>query len=256
MALTHEELFGSNKTKPCVRGVFGVSGSGKTIFLNEMLKKASRSKSYGPMWRAVVFDVKHEGYENLLPEKIKPCRTMDDVVRSMKKSRITVVHPQIESAEPFLDEVISYIFELSQRVEDFSATLVLEESSTFIGANAGSIPPAIKRMATQGRSLGLSLILANQRALSNKWTDTQSTSLTLFRLARPDSEMLKKRWGLDADAIEGRLSEKQFSFAHYDLEKLTLDYYSPVEMTPKLSAKAEIKPSKAKNPIGGSLGPF
>ena len=255
MALSHETILGANRTSPCVRAVFGVSGSGKSVFLNEMLKEASRSKAYGPLWRAVVFDVKHEGYASLLPKKMKPARDMSEVVKQMEKSRITVVHPEMFGAQGFLDELIDYLFDTARRVEGFSATLILEESSTFIKAN--SLPSSIKRFATQGRSLGLSLVVANQRALSNKWIDTQASSLTLFRLARPDAKMLDQRWGICPTNLEEKLSEKKFAFAHFDLEDLSLDFYSPIEMTSeRLTAKAEIKPSKPSKPFGGRFGPL
>ena len=254
MALNHEQILGSNREKPCVRMVFGISGSGKSVFLHEMLKEASRSKAYGPLWRAVVFDVKHEGYSNLLPKKMKPCTTMNEVVEQMKDSRITVIHPEILGSQAFLDDVIHYLFSLAERVKDFSATLILEESSTFIKAN--SLPASIKRFATQGRSRGLALVVANQRSLSNKWIDSQASSTTLFRLARPDADMLKKRWGICPDNLESRLGEKKFSFAYFDLETLSLDFYEPVEMTSeRLTAKAEIKPSKPEKPFGGGCGP-
>jgi hypothetical protein len=254
MALNHEKILGSNRETPCVREVFGISGSGKSVFLHEMLKEASRSKAYGPLWRAVVFDVKHEGYASLLPKKMEPCTNMTEVVEQMKNSRITVVHPEVMGAQGFLDDLIHYLFATAERVKGFSATLILEESSTFIKAN--SLPASIKRFATQGRSRGLALVVANQRSLSNKWIDTQAASVTLFRLARPDADMLSKRWGICPDNLETRLGAKKFSFAYFDLETLSLDFYEPVAMTSeRLTAKAEIKPSKPEKPFGGGFGP-
>ena len=173
----------------------------------------------------------------------------------MEKSRITVIHPEMMGAQGFLDQVIDYMFDVARTVKGFSGTLVLEESSTFIKAN--SLPKSIKRFATQGRSLGLSLVVANQRALSNKWIDTQASSLTLFRLARPDAKMLDQRWGICPDSLESKLSEKKFSFAHFDLEELSLNFYEPIEMTSKnLTSKAEIKPSKPEKPFGRGFGPL
>ena len=256
MVLSHESFFGSDTTKPCTRMVFGISGSGKSVFLKEMLKQASRSTSYDKMKRFIVFDVKHEsGYAELLPKKQKPCTCMDSFTKQIEKSRIVVVHPPLRSADEFLSNVIEFMFHTAQRVNDFAATLVLEESSTFVTSH--NIPTNVKRLATQGRSLRLSLIAVNQRALQNKWLDSQSQSITMWRLARPDSELLKRRWGLCPDSTEAKLAEKKFSFAHFDLETLNLDYYEPIEMTSKnLSAKAEIKPSKPRKAFGGSLGPF
>lgn len=234
------ELLGANKTRPCVRQVYGVSGSGKTFFLNRMIAAAERDGSFGPLHRFIIVDVKHEGYADLVEELDG---TADDAIETIQKNRTSVVHADIELAQQDIDEIIDYLFHTAERVEGFSATLVIEESSTFITPTR--VPPSIKRLATQGRSLGLSLILANQRALSNKWTDTQSTSLTLFRLAIPDRKLLKDRWGLDADSLDDKLSTKKFSFAHYDLEKLGLRFFEPIP---------EKKPSKGRKRKAGRIG--
>ena len=225
MGLTPEVLFGSNKTSPCVSQVYGVSGTGKTFFLAKMLRKTAKAKTFPPLWRAVVFDVKHEGYSDIVEA---PVTTFEGFLKSVKDERLTVVHPSMEEAPEFLDDIIGWMFDTAQTVEDFGGCLILEESSTFIGSSVGSIPLSLKRLATQGRSLGLSLVLANQRALSNRWTDTQSQRLVLFRLALPDRRLLFDRWGILADEMDERLAERKFSFAHYDLESLNLSFYAPL----------------------------
>jgi hypothetical protein len=230
--ITPSELLGSNRTRPCTRQVFGVSGSGKTYFLNRMLSEASRDKEFGPLHRFIIIDIKHDGYEDLV-EEIDG--TASDAIERIQENRISVVHADIEYAQEDIDVLIDYLFATAQRVPEFSATLVIEESSSFITPT--TVPNSIKRLATQGRSLGLSLILANQRALSNKWTDTQSTSLTCFRLAIPDRKLLKDRWGLDAEVLDERLSKLKFSFAHYDLEDLSLRFFSPVPPKPPVKKK-------------------
>lgn len=238
--MTPSELFGSNKTSPCVRQVYGISGSGKTYFLNQMIRQGIKSKDFDPMWRFIIFDVKHEGYADLVKS---PATSTEEAIKNLKDERVAVIHPPIEYSQQELDDLIYWLFETAQRVENFGATLILEESSTFIRSSVGGIPASIKRMATQGRSLGLSMVLANQRSLSNKWTDTQSSSITMFRLAVPDGEMMKKRWGLKHDEIDQRLAEKKFSFAHYDLESLDLSYYAPLH-EPKI--EKPIPPVKKK----------
>ena len=237
-------LLGANKETPCVRQIYGVSGSGKTYFLSRMIRAAAKDKAFPPMWRFIIFDVKHEGYSGLVE---KPFSNTADAVKSLKDNRVAVIHPPIEYSQQELDALINWMFETSMRVEDFGATLILEESSTFIRSTVGGIPSSIKRLATQGRSLGLSMILANQRALSNKWTDTQSSSITMFRLAVPDGEMMKKRWGLDNTAIDLKLSERQFSFAHYDLIDLSLSYFSPLD-APQPTKDKPLPPLKKKKP--------
>ena len=229
--LSVDNLFGSDKTQPCVRQIYGVSGSGKSYMLNRALKAASKSKGFGKFHRFIVFDIKMDGYGCLLNEKKKqyPVSDIEGIIKSIKDNRITLIYPSIEDADILLEETIKHIFDLAQNLEGFSASFLLEESSTFIGSHPYSIPLQIKRFATQGRSLGLSLLLVNQRALNNMWTDSQSQGLTLFRLAIPDALLLKKRWGLNHEEIDSKLSSKKFSFAHYDLESLKLSFYDPIK---------------------------
>lgn len=226
MTLSPSSLLGSNREKPCVQQVFGISGTGKTVFLCETIRQAARSSDFGPKHRFVIFDVKHEGYETLAPPK----SSTSEALKKIDKEKVLVIHPEMDTALQELNDLINFLFDSAKFDKEFSATLILEESSTFIGSTVGSIPPTVKRFATQGRSLGLSLLLVNQRALSNKWTDTQSSSITCFRLARPDAKMLNDRWGLDAEQMDDKLSEKKFSFSHFDLETLSLSYYDPIEI--------------------------
>lgn len=252
MNMTPATLFGADKTSPCVRQVYGVSGSGKTVFLNHMLREASKDRSFGPMWRAVVFDVKHSGYEDLVK---KPTTNHMETIRNMKKHKITVVHPDIEEAQSSLDAIINHMFGLAQSVEDFTGVLIIEESSTYIRSTVGGIPASIKRFATQGRSLGLSLLLVNQRSLSNRWTDSQSNSLTMFRQPIPDADALKKKWGINGEEMNSKLAEKPFSFAHFDLESLNISYYNPIELPPPTLKPVDgsEKKKEAKVPKGPDL---
>ena len=221
-----ESLFGSDRTKPACRQIYGISGTGKTVFLCESIRKAARSRAFGGKHRFIIFDVKADGYQTLAP----PVDDGESAISRLESDRVVVVHPDIKTAAQELDDIIDYLFRVSSADPEFSATLVIEECSTFIGSSSGSIPASIKRMATQGRSKGLTMLLVNQRALTNKWTDSQSQGITMFRLAKPDSKMLYDRWGLNADEIDEKLSQNKFSFAHYDLEDLTVSYYEPIQI--------------------------
>ena len=173
--------------------------------------------------------MKHEGYESLAP----PVPNIPTAIQEMDKQKISVVHPQIEDSFDQLDDIIEWMFDMADYDREFSATLILEESSTFIGSSVGAIPPSIKRFATQGRSKGLTLILVNQRALSNKWADTQTSSITCFRQAIPDRKLLKDRWGICGDTMDEKLKKEKFSFAHLNLETLELEYFKAIKI-PKI----------------------
>jgi len=228
-SITASSFLGSDTTKPAVRQVFGISGSGKTTWMSELIRRSSKSSAFSPMFRIVVFDVKHEGYA----EVGKVVTDWKGFQKSIKKNRVTVIHPpDLLDARLFLDEVVDYLFTLSERISGFGASLILEESSTFINSNPNGVPPSLKRMATQGRSKSLSLILLNQRALSSKWVDTQTQSMVIFRLPIPDWELVNRRWGFDGIAIDSRLKELKFSYAVFDLESLEIGYYQPVDIQP------------------------
>ena len=223
------EFLGSSNESPCVKQVVGVSGSGKTEWLNAMIRSAARSKDSNPRHRYIIFDIKNDGNADMVEH---PASTISGAIRQAEEEKVVVIHPTIEEADDMLEDLISWMFYTAQELgEEFSATLVIEESSTYIGSHAASIPTQVKRLATQGRSMGLSLILVNQRALGNKWTDTQSQSMIMFRLARPDAEMLKKRWGVESESLNSRLAERKFSYALYDLEELKLSFYEPINYT-------------------------
>lgn len=224
--LTPASLFGSDRTKPCVTQVYGISGTGKSVFLCESLRKACRSKDFGEKHRFIVFDIKHEGYETLAP----PVYSVAHAMKKMDKDKIVVIHPSMETADEELDDMINYLFELANFDPEFSATFILEESSTFISSSVHGIPRTIKRFATQGRSKGLSLLLVNQRSLSSKWTDTQSSAIVGFRLAIPDRKLLLDRWGIRAEEVDSKVAEQKFSFFHFDLESLTIDYYNAIKV--------------------------
>jgi len=172
----------------------------------------------------IIIDVKAEDYGSIA----EPITDLETAMKSINENRATVYYPGVHSAVNDTEVLIDYLFHLADQQGDFEATLILEESSTYITAHM--VPDQIKRMAVQGRSKGLSLILANQRMMNNKWLDTQTAHLLAFQCPIPDRKMIKDRWGLDGDAMSERLATKPFSFAHFDFNTLQLRYYAPIDL--------------------------
>jgi hypothetical protein len=216
-------LHGDAKS-PAVRQVFGTSGTGKTTLLEHWSYEAVRSKQFPKNWRLVIVDVKAEDYSDLVP----PLRDLEAVMESINKNRITLFYPNVHTAHLDVEQLVDYLFYLSDQAEDFSATMILEESSTYITAH--TVPPQLKRMAVQGRSKKLTIVLANQRMMTNLWIDTQTAHLLAFQCAIPDRAMIQKRWGIDGESMSSRLAQLDFSWAHFDFNSLSLKYYAPVEL--------------------------
>mgnify|MGYP003140346235 CR=1 FL=1 len=221
--LNPSDFLGGDRKRPAVRQIFGVSGSGKTTLLETWGRQAVKSKEFPKNWRLIVIDVKAEDYGSIA----EPIYDLEAAMKSINENRATVYYPGVHDAEDNVETLIDYLFHLSDQQKDFQATMILEESSTYITAH--TVPPMIKRMAVQGRSKGLALILANQRMMNNKWLDTQTAHLLAFQCPIPDRKMIKDRWGLNGDQISERLAQLPFSFAHFDFNTLQLRYYAPVD---------------------------
>ena len=227
MSLTHEILMPDGKRLHTL--VCGQAGSGKTFFIERLLESAVSDPRFGPKHRFVLIDPKHEAftkirvprrYSSLLDRAVARLkgerRTMRVRPRSswspsrFRSDRVVVIHPDIEALPDVVSEVVDELFRQSADPQ-FSATLVLDEAAVLIEPQR--ILPAIKRLATQGRSRRLRGVFASQRPLSNRWLDGQVSDFILFSLGLPqDSEMLKKRWGVDLDEFRGPLSYRQHSW--------------------------------------------
>ena len=79
-----ESLFGSDRTKPACRQIYGISGTGKTVFLCESIRKAARSRAFSGKHRFIIFDVKADGYQTLAP----PVFDSDTAIEKMANDRV------------------------------------------------------------------------------------------------------------------------------------------------------------------------
>ena len=185
-------------------------------------------RSYGPDHRFVILDIKHE---YLFPNKYQktayfPITDLRRAISSISENRLTLVYPPLEDADLFLQIIIEYLFEAADEIETFSASLIVEESSMYVSPQ--TIDPSLQRVLTQGRSKRITVGLANQRFLTNRWIDNLAASMVAFPLAIPDRDILKRRWGLDGEGLNAKLLEERHSFAVFDLETQGLDYYRPI----------------------------
>jgi hypothetical protein len=226
MNLDPYEFFHGDLKRPAVRQVFGTSGTGKTTLLEQWSSEAVRSRKFPKNWRLLIVDVKADDYSSI----VEPITDLDEVMKSLNENRITLFYPGVHTALEDVEQLVDYLFYLADNQEDFSATMILEESSTYITAHV--VPPQLKRMAVQGRSKGLTIVLANQRMMNNLWIDTQTAHMVAFQSAIPDHALVKKRWGIDGDAMSKRLAERPFSWSHFDFNSLDLKFYAPLELQP------------------------
>ena len=173
--------------------VFGKSGSGKTYLIKNSLYSAIK-------------DV--------------------EIAESINKNRTTVIWPDYSNTQEIIDVVIDILFQYSEIFPIFSATLIIDEAGEVISHQ--KIPPSIGKLAVQGRSKLLKLVVLNQRPLLNRKLDAQLEHIILFSQVGIDSDNLQKRWGLSLEEIMLDLDRIQYSFYYFNTMKNTRNLYGPL----------------------------
>tara|TARA_Y100000114_G_C11763278_1_gene331222 strand:+ start:7424 stop:8173 length:750 start_codon:yes stop_codon:yes gene_type:complete len=222
--------------------VAGTSGSGKTTAMVSILSEAIRSDKFGENHRFVIIDPKVQAgdYDKLA----EPVMTVEKAIDSIHDNRTTVYWPDYQGFDQVtlqndVSRIIDHMFEIVKRNPEVSITVVIDEASILITPN--KIPSSIKRLSVQGRAKNILPIYISQRPLTNRWLDSNVSNIILFRMLPIDADNLTKRWGVDFEEVNSKISNVDYSFVRFDLEKSTLNRIKPVDMPKKIWQKKKTK---------------
>jgi len=211
----------------------GMSGSGKTTAAVSMLQEASKSSKFNEHHRFIIIDPKRQpGDWDVLAD---PITDLKKASKSIRKERITLFWPEMETLEEEVSYLADYAFNLADSEPKSSYTFVLDESSILITPT--QIPLSLKRLAVQGRAKKIMPIWITQRPLVSRWTDANVSNMLLFRTLPVDADQLSKRWGVDFESNMSIIREKDYSFAWFDLEKAKIKHMNPVDLPKKRRKK-------------------
>ncbi len=206
--------------------VAGLSGSGKTTMVLSTLQKAIKSPSMGEFHRFVIIDPKRQnGDYDILGE---PIRDIEKMFKSIRKNRVSVFWPDLESFEYDVESIVEYMFALSDSDSRISFTFVLDEASIMI--TPSKIPLSLKKLSLQGRAKRIKPVFISQRPIINRWTDANLSNLYLFNTLPVDYDTLTKRWGVDFVQNGEGLKEVDYSFMWFNMEKAVFKMMNPVEL--------------------------
>tara|TARA_R110002012_G_scaffold309294_1_gene516221 strand:- start:1475 stop:2215 length:741 start_codon:yes stop_codon:yes gene_type:complete len=213
--------------------VAGLSGSGKTTAVLTTLQHAIRKGSgFGENHRFVIVDPKVQpGDYDLLAE---PSTSAEDALHKIRKERVVVLWPDLDFVQEEVETLVSGLFNMADSSPEHSFTFVLDEASILI--TPSRIPPALKRLAVQGRAKRIKPVFISQRPIVNRWTDANLSTLLLFNTLPVDADTLGKRWGVAFDDHADSIRETPYSFVWFDMEKATFTAMEPVEL-PKQPTK-------------------
>lgn len=208
--------------------VFGKSGSGKTYGIRALIMKALPNKKFGKNHRFIVVDPKvQSGDYDVLTDPITD-DNIETIAESLNENRLTLVWPSYEYAGELIDQIIELLFHISDAFEDFSATLIIDESGEFISHN--SMPKSIGKLAVQGRAKRLKGVFLNQRPILNRKLDSQVQSIVLFDMVTIDMDNLAKRWGINWDEIQGKILKEKHSFYHKNFMENTASFFHRIKI--------------------------
>ena len=209
--------------------VFGKSGSGKTYLMKNSLYSAAKDlKNFPSFHRFIVIDTKRQsGDFDILAEPIVS-DDWEEIAESINENRVTVIWPEYRNNLEIIDVVIDIMFQYAEIFPVFSATLVIDEAGEVISHQ--KIPPSIGKLAVQGRSKLLKLVVLNQRPILNRKLDAQLEHLVLFSQVGIDSDNLQKRWSLSLEEIIQQLDEVQYSFYYFNTMKNSRHFYGPLQI--------------------------
>tara|TARA_R100000900_G_scaffold1326_1_gene2822 strand:- start:2158 stop:2880 length:723 start_codon:yes stop_codon:yes gene_type:complete len=206
--------------------VAGLSGSGKTTMVLSTLQKAIKSPSMGEFHRFVIIDPKRQnGDYDILGE---PIRDIEKMFKSIRKNRVSVFWPDLESFEYDVENIVEYMFALSDSDNRISFTFILDEASIMI--TPSKIPLSLKKLSLQGRAKRIKPVFISQRPIINRWTDANLSNLYLFNTLPVDYDTLSKRWGVDFVQNGEGLKEVDYSFMWFNMEKGNFQMMNPVEL--------------------------
>ena len=132
-----EELYRADSKRLNVM-VAGQPGSGKSFFIEHTLKDYL-SKSRLKNERFVYITPKGE---TILDLDITPLHKLD---KALRKERLVVIAPDLETLEDDVDDTNAYIFNLRDANEDLTATIIIDDSQVFL-KNQGNVSPELRRL--------------------------------------------------------------------------------------------------------------
>ena len=247
MTLAHDLLLPDGKRLHTL--ISGQAGSGKTYLTEKVLKSAINDPAFGPEHRFILIDPKHEAFKGIKTVKSMAPSWVERIITRLRsgelrlegltptfkwnsakfrRSRAILIYPDVEELDFVLHTIINDLFKQSEAPKSkFSATLILDESTMVIGPH--SIHPAVKRLATQGRSRMIRGVFISQRPISNRWLDGQVSEFVTFDPGMPqDADLLKRRWGINLDQFGPALSAKRYSWLRVQWPGPTYSVMEPI----------------------------
>jgi len=214
--------------------VVGQSGSGKSTFL-ELTAKDFLKSNRSEVFRMVYFSPKHEGFLDLLPrtKRGKPIGlvfTVEDMLRSMEKNRLTVFFPDPLDLENIMDETINSIFDFKEVNPSLKATLIIDDAQVFLSSRKQA-SDAHRRLALLGRSREINAVYVSHALILNKSLEGQVEHLFFFTLPAPVHWKAGiERYGFNPEPYVDDLKSQPYSFISFDVKTGEASRMKPIEL--------------------------
>ena len=204
-----KELYRADKKRLNVI-IAGQPGSGKSFFIEHTLEeylKKSRLKDE----RIVYITPKQESILDL------EITSMGNFEKALRKERIIVLAPEMETLEDDVDYIINHLFEVREANQDMTAAVIIDDSQIFLKAQ-GNVTPALKRLALTGRSRGIRAIFVSHTMILNKSLEGSVQYILNFTLPQPMFfKDAQKRYGYDPEPLQEELRQTEYGYIWHDV---------------------------------------
>tara|TARA_R100000655_G_scaffold8784_2_gene22606 strand:- start:62 stop:769 length:708 start_codon:yes stop_codon:yes gene_type:complete len=205
--------------------IWGQAGSGKTVFLEETMKKFLKQNK-DPNLRVFYISPKNEGFE--WSKEIH--FDLEKAIGALKKNRLSVFYPQMDYLENDVDEAINSIFDLQASNENSKFVIIIDDSQIFLSPRK-SASSAHKRLALTGRSRNIKGIYVAHNIVFAKELESQVDVLVGFNNPSPiHYRSAIERFNFDPEPFADKIREKKYSFVWYDLRNESPNLMNPIEI--------------------------
>ena len=222
-----DDLYKPDYKSKLTTQIVGRPGSGKSFYLKHtILEFMKRNKD--PNYRLIFICPKQEMYFS--DEKEHRPISVTQFERHIRRNRLSLIYPDTDALDRQVEKIIDHVFAIERENEGFSATIIIDDSQTFIESKK-SISPAFRRLALTGRSRGIRYVAVAHSIIYQKDLEGSTSYIIMFNLPfKQHWNDSIKRYGFDPEPYVEQLATTPYSHVWFDVTTTKVSLYPPLEI--------------------------
>ena len=222
-----DDLYKPDYKSKLTSQIVGRPGSGKSYFLKHTITEFLK-RNKDPNYRMIYVCPKHEML--LSDKKEHQPIGVDKLEKHLRKNRFACVYPDIDYIDAEADYIIDLTFAIEKSNPDFSATIIIDDSQTFIESRK-STTTSFRRLALTGRSRGIRYVAVAHSIIYQKDLEGSTSYIIMFNLPFKQhwSDSIK-RYGFDPQPYVEQLGSTPYSYVWFDVTTTKATLHQPLDL--------------------------